>query len=259
MLMDDAPDRILMLDGSQNLRDMGGYHTADGRKLKWRTLFRSGVMTRLTPRAAERVRELGIVAIVDLRANAERNRHPTTWHEGTDVQYHARDYEISMGEFAKMVATGTLDRRGMDQVIETAYRELPYEQAGAFKKLFRLLATGLTPLLFNCTAGKDRTGIAAALILYALGVSRETIEQDYALTNHAMDKLLSILIADPHFAGLNAIPQENYLPLLRADPAYLAVAFSEIERTSGGMRPYLDQVLGVSETDIAALKDVLLE
>src|SRR5690606_24218172 len=82
--------RILPVDGAQNLRDMGGYHTADGRMVKWRTLYRSGVMARLAPESADSIRQLGIVAICDLRANEERERNPTQWHQGTGTRYHSR-------------------------------------------------------------------------------------------------------------------------------------------------------------------------
>lgn len=251
-------ERILPVDGAQNLRDMGGYHTTDGRMVKWRTLYRSGVMARLAPEGAESIRQLGIVAICDLRANDERERNPTQWHEGTETRYHSRDYEISLGELDKMVRSGELRTADVSQMIQAAYKELPFEQAQSYRKLFGLLAGGELPLLFNCTAGKDRTGIAAALILFALGVSRETIEQDYELTDHAIDRLLTILVSDPRYSKLQSTPKEVFLPLLRADPAYLALAFSEIERKSGGMFPYLEEVLGVGEREIAAMREHLL-
>jgi protein-tyrosine phosphatase len=94
--------------------------------------------------------------------------------------------------------------------------------------------------------------------LFALGVPRETIEQDYSLTEHAIDKLMTILSRDSRYARLAALPSEQYLPLLRADPQYLAVAFREIERRHGNVPEYLDAVLGVGRREIAALRDVLL-
>lgn len=251
----DLP-RILAVDGAHNLRDLGGYHTTDGRSVKWRTLYRSGIMARLTPEGAESIRQLGIIAICDLRANDERERHPTEWHHGTDIKYHSRDYEMSLGELDKTARSGELQATDLSLAIEVIYRELPFEQAQSYSKLFHLLASGELPLLFNCTAGKDRTGIAAALILFTLGVSRETIEQDYALTDHAIDALQAIVMGDPRFTNIHST--NILLPLLRADPAYLAVAFSEIERKRGGILPYLDQMLGVGYRQIGAIREALL-
>jgi protein-tyrosine phosphatase len=125
--------------------------------------------------------------------------------------------------------------------------------------LFRLLVQGRVPLLFNCTAGKDRTGIAAALILYSLGVPRPTIEHDYALTEREIEKLLGILLADPRYAPLAGLPREIYLPLFRADPRYLAIAFHEMEQRHGSIDGYLQTELGVGPEQLAALRELLLQ
>jgi protein-tyrosine phosphatase len=250
--------RVLPIAGSHNLRDMGGYETVDGRKVKWGRLYRSGVMAQLTAADREEFRRLGVVAIYDLRTRKERARRPTDWHHGDDIDYFSREYEMSTGALDRIIAKGALVRDEFMRVIHNAYRHLPFEQAESYRELFRLLVDGRVPLLFNCTAGKDRTGIAAALILYALGVPRHTIDHDYSLTELAMDKLEAILFGDPRYAPLAKLPREQYLPMLRADPDYLTIAFREIERRHGSIAMYLDTVLGVGAREIEALRENLL-
>jgi protein-tyrosine phosphatase len=259
MQTDGAPvTRILPIVGSHNLRDMGGYQTGDGRRVKWRTLFRSGVMAGLTEADRGEFCHLGVAAIYDLRANHERERRPTQWHVGGDIEYYSRDHELSVGALDELIAHGEPLAHTFTDLIHAAYREFPYEQADSLRELFRLLIAGRVPLLFNCTAGKDRTGVAAALILFALGVPRETIDLDYALTDLSIDKLLAVLSCDSRYGRLASLPREHVLPLLRADPEYLAVAFREIERRHGNLHAYLDAILGVGKHEIAALRDVLL-
>ena len=255
---DPSRSRFLSITGSHNLRDMGGYLADDGRHVRWLTLFRSGVMDRISDSDCAKIRRLGLAVIYDLRANHERARHPTRWHESDSIEYHSRDYEQSVGALDDLITLGGVGADAFTGLILEAYRELPFEQADSYRELFRLLIAGNVPLLFNCTAGKDRTGIAAALILSALGVSRETIELDYSLTDLVLDKLTAILTRDPRYAKLGARPREHYLPLLRADPEYLTVAFEEIERRHGTVTQYLDDVLGVGERETAALRDLLL-
>jgi protein-tyrosine phosphatase len=251
-------ERFIPIPGSHNLRDMGGYRTEDGRELKWGTLFRSGVMARLSDADRVEFRRLGISVIFDLRANHERARRPTQWHHGQETQYYSRDYEMSAGALDEMLRKGSFAPEDATRVVHDAYRVLPFEQAASYRELLRLLVAGRVPLLFNCTAGKDRTGIAAALILFAVGVPRQTIEHDYSLTDLALAGLTDILLADPRYATLAKLPQEQYSPLLKADPDYLAVAFKEIESRHGGLPRYLEAVLGVGLKEIKALREVLL-
>jgi protein-tyrosine phosphatase len=250
--------RVVPIAGSHNLRDMGGYRTAGGRETRWGVLFRSGVMAQLSEQDRADFRSLGIVAIYDLRATHERERRPTEWHHGENIDYHSRDYTLSVGALDGLLRKGDVAAESLLRVIHDAYRELPFEQAESYRELFRLLVAGRVPLLFNCTAGKDRTGIAAALILLVLGVPRETIEHDYALTELAMDKLVKVLLNDPRYAPLAALPQQRYLPILRADPSYLAIAFEAIEARHGSVAAYLETVLGVGPSETEALRRVLL-
>lgn len=146
--------RLIPLEGGRNFRDLGGYLTSDGRRVKWRKLFRSGSMAGLTAADYGSLSSLSIKIVCDLRT--------------------AQEIEAEL-------STPKMARAAMIQ----GYRRLPFEQVPAHRELFRRLAAGDVPLVFNCSAGKDRAGTAAALILSALGVLRDALgitdEVSYAI------------------------------------------------------------------------------
>jgi protein-tyrosine phosphatase len=238
---------------------MGGYTAQDGRRLKWHVLYRSGVMAKLSEADIRAFRELGITAICDLRTQHERNRRPTLWHEGTDILYYSRDYDLSVGDLEGMLKTGMIAHDSMEKVIHAVYRRLPIEQAAGYRAMFQLLLEGRVPFLFNCTAGKDRTGVGAALLLHALGMDRAVIDEDYAMTELVIDKLERLLLGDPRYARLADAPRGEYLPLLTANPAYLTIAFAEIESRYGTMQAYFQEALGVGPAEVDKLQELLLE
>src|SRR6201996_6550430 len=113
----ESDKRMVPISGRHNMRDMGGYKTTDGRAVRWRTLYRSGVMAQLTAADQQEFRRLGIVTIYDLRANHERARRPTVWHQGEDIEYRSRDYEMSVGALDDLIAKGALAEGALMQVI----------------------------------------------------------------------------------------------------------------------------------------------
>jgi protein-tyrosine phosphatase len=253
------PSRVLRIANCHNLRDMGGYLASGGQRVRWRTLYRSGLMTGLADIAVRELSGLGIVTICDLRGSDERRRRPMEWRHSLEIDYWCRDYNLSLGNLQEIARRGTLAPGEMMAIIHEVYRQLPYEQAPSYREIFRRLTAGRVPLLFNCSAGKDRTGIAAALVLSALGVSRETIAEDYCLTDHALERLIDIFLEDPRHAGFATVPRELYLPMLRADAAYLDIMFDEIEARHGSVESYLHDVLEIGEQGIAVLREHLLE
>jgi len=260
-VLDDplAVPRALPVEGGHNLRDMGGYLTRGGKRVKWGVLYRSGAISNLTSSSREAMRRLGIVAICDLRTPHERDRMPMDWHVGQDVGYHACELGISIGNLQRFIAQGGHRPGAMRDAMHGIYRNLPFEQAKGYRQLFHLLSTGHVPLLFNCSAGKDRTGLAAALILYALDVPRETIEHDYTLTNQVIGELETMMRRDSGYAGLATLPREEYLPLLDAHPEYLSIAFDAIAQKHGSIGQYLHGELGVGAAELEKIRALLLE
>jgi len=257
-LRQPLPDsrRLIALERGINLRDFGGYPTETGRFVREAMLYRSGTMAYTHEEDRRALRALGLAAIVDLRRDSERSLEPADWHEGLDVDYWCRDYKESSG----ILKTGgsMFDASSAEAIAAMAdvYRAIPYDHAPSFAELFRKLAAGRVPLLVHCAAGKDRTGVAAALVLEALGVSRKLVVEDYLITNRHID-----------FAHLFAMRQKSELfaramkkpskPLFDADTRYIEAMFEQIEGRHGSVAGYLADVLQVGRSDIADMRESL--
>lgn len=260
--LDAAPPwaaRLLPLQGARNFRDLGGYRTADGRSVRWGKLFRSGSMAELTPADCDYLGGLGIRFVCDLRTTDERAAAPCAWTERAGTIHWSRDYLTSFGDLrgllrADLPPTVTAVRT----VMQAAYRQLPFEQAPAYRELFKRLHQGELPMIFNCTAGKDRTGIAAALILSALGVDREQIVEDYGLSNQLLDPLRHA--GNPNKKSLlGRLSPEVLQSIMGTHPDYLRSAFVAIEERHGKLERYLSEALGVGEDELACIRRELLE
>lgn len=257
----DPAARLVAIEGARNLRDIGGYPTADGRSVRWRKVFRGGHPAAIRPDQHQQFRQLGLATILDLRTNDERARQPYPPALLDGVDYRWRDYRHSDSDLLARLRTATVSADEVREGILKSYRALPYEQAEGVGMLFRLLADGATPLLVNCTAGKDRTGTAIALLLLALGVSRADVVDDYTLTERLEPpaSTLRALAPDGPYAFLLDIDPEIWRPMMRADAGYLDAQLEGLERAHGSIEKYLADEHGVTEERLACLRDRLLE
>ena len=233
-------ERLLPLQGGRNFRDLGGYRTTDGRLVKWGKVYRSGTMANLTDDDYAFLSRLGIRVICDFRANDEREREPTVWKTtGAKVDYHTRDYKAESSLTAAF-SGGMPTAATMQAAMTHFYGDLAYEHADSYRTMFKALTAGEIPLAFNCSAGKDRTGVAAALLLTLLGVPRDTVIADYALSERLVDYEAQYAKSNaskrPDKAGpydsLAKMPAHVRAPLLRSDPAYI-LRRARIDRTEG--------------------------
>lgn len=250
--------RVISLEGGRNFRDLGGYRTLDGRRVKWGKLYRSGSMARLTPADYERLSKLAIKTICDLRTLQERTAEPNRWCEVANIGYWARDHSDSFGELRKVIVSGVSTAERARAAMIEGYRRLPFEQAPAHQALFSRLAAGEVPLAFNCAAGKDRAGTAAALILSALGVPRETVVDDYVLTNRVVD-LEAIFMDRRRRNELTDQSRGVVTAILKADPSYLHAALDAVEEKHGSIAAYLRDALGITEEALFTMRQSLLE
>lgn len=147
-----------------------------------------------------------------------------------------------------------------------SYRMLPYRFIRQYTDMFRTLASGDVPLVISCAAGKDRTGLAAALLLASLDVSRDQIMDDYALTNGAIDLEKDLFERPAGSLGLGGdyellvrASRQDRAPLMDADPVYLQAAFEEIERKDGSIDVYLQNNLGLDQAALDSIRRHLLE
>ena len=254
----NSATRLLPISGSHNFRDMGGYAAADGRHVRHGMLYRSGSMAMIAPEDYPRLHDLGIVNICDFRTNDERIRAPTVWHQGQDITLLSQDYTHLSGVLSAMLQDATSDRQRVRDAMHDIYTRFPEEQQANYRTLFARLTAGVVPLVFNCSAGKDRTGLAAALILSALGVAENDIFDDYLQTNATIDGLAAMLSQAPDYGAWVAEKREVIEPLLRAESEYLETAFDAIIRSHGSIPAYLDRALGVDERQTERLRELLL-
>jgi len=181
--------RVLPLEGGRNFRDLGGYSAEDGRSVRWGLLFRSGAMTQLTPSDYEYLAPLGIRVICDFRTTGEREDEPTIWQAEPAPRFMNWDGVIPYDELPLNAALRSQNatQEMIHEAMAGLYRAIPYVYSDRYRDLFLVLGSGEAPLAFHCSAGKDRAGIAAALLLTALGVPRETVIDDYALSDTVVD------------------------------------------------------------------------
>lgn len=257
--------RVLPLAGACNLRDFGAYATSDGRLVRARRLFRSGALSRLSPAALEQLHELGIRTVCDLRRTSERARQPNPafgegvrcvdWDTSRETSP-IRDPQFAVSETIEAARAAMIDM----------YRRMPFRMRGRLAGAFGALSqTSDGGFLVHCAAGKDRTGVAVALILAALGVPRETIVADYVLTNTAVDLRERLLGSQRSGLGLAesaepilALAETARTAVLDAHPSYITATFDEIDTRCGSVEQYLRTELDVDTDQVEQLREAWL-
>jgi len=252
-----VPQRLLPLQGGRNFRDLGGYEAHDGRRVRWGQVFRSGSLAGLTAADWEGLQARGVRVLCDLRTNMERQHEPFPWAQAPGISYFARDYNSSFGELRRLMSAGLPSGAVVREAMINSYRQLPFEQAPSYRRLFTHLAANEIPMVFNCSAGKDRAGTAAALLLGALGIPRETIVEDFELTN-SVGRLREVL-GRTTGSLLSMLPGEVADAILGADPDYIAAALGSVEERHGSIEGYLDQVLEIDAAALERIRGNLLE
>ena len=230
----DLPARTIALSGASNFRDLGGYTGHGGRSLKWRHLFRADHLAALTPDDLARLGALGITRSADFRGATERAAQA---YALPGIATHTPDIEPTLIQQALIQQGDSLTTTQAVRLMHDTYRSFVTDNAPRFAQLFALLLDSDAPIVFHCTAGKDRTGFAAALILLALGVRRDVVMQDYLLTNTLYR----------HPAGLGGVAPDEVLQVLwRVQEDFLETALHGVEVEYGGIESYLERVLGIN-------------
>jgi len=249
---------VLPLEGGVNFRDLGGYQTSDGRIVRRGMLFRSGSMAGLTPADQDYLRALKIQVIADFRSTDERSREPTRWPEGGVAPRRLeRDYELEFGEVIAVMRNAPT-RDAARNAFAGFYRKLPKQFAAQYRQMFDELLAGNAPLAFNCSAGKDRTGVAAALLLTALGVPRESVMEDYLLSNrYYKPKPVSAGGADdPTMRMFSRLPPDVIEVFMGVDSSYLEAAFAGMADEFGTVEKYMESGLGLDASDREKLRQL---
>ncbi len=247
------PRRIIGLAAVHNFRDLGGYPTSSGQTTKWRTLFRSDGLHRL--RDAEdmaQVQQLGLRAVIDLRTEREQREQGIFPTEEIAVDFH----HLSIVD----VTWSDTETPEFDDEVEFlvwGYRDMLEIGSGRFADAMNVLAQANSlPAVFHCAAGKDRTGVLAALLLSSIGVDDAHICADYGLTQDAMQRTIAwARIHRPEMAERYASIPQAYLA---ADPRAMQRILSELAQQHGSVRNYVREI-GVADATVEALANLLLE
>lgn len=255
--------RVLDLEGGRNFRDLGGYRTEDGQQVKWQTVYRSGTPANLTEADFKKLSALGIRSFCDFRANEERESEPNAYvAANSDVDYWTRDYRMDTGDLMAVLGGPDASAEKSRATMTGFYRTLAEDHAESYRAMFRQLAAGQVPLAFNCSAGKDRTGVAAALILTLLGVPRETVVADYALSDDVVDyrkEMAESAKKNPAYSALTQLPWETVEPLLASDPVYIEAALEAMTEKYGSVDAFIEKELQVTPAMKERIRANLLE
>jgi protein-tyrosine phosphatase len=256
--------RHVALEGADNVRDLGGYRTADGMLVSVGTLLRGDGLHRLTPVDVESLS--GLRTVIDFRTAGEvLNLGPDRLPLGAvSVSYPVSGGDLS--EVFDLVASGEVRRQRRllgdgraSEFMAGIYRSFISDDRlrETFAAAIALVSEGHGPVLFHCTSGKDRTGWMAAVILLALGVPLGDVMADYLASNDCLRTPYQRLRNDLVKAGLLLEP-ELLRPVMEVSPGYLYAAFHEAERRYGSFESFLLRGAGIDAARRAALCAVLL-
>jgi protein-tyrosine phosphatase len=253
-------ERLVSLEGSSNFRDLGGYPVAGGGRTRWGQVFRSDALHALTVEDLATVGRLGLRVVYDLRAEHERDRAPSVPLPEDDPRRVALSIGGNAGqsrEITEWILEGGIDAIDDDFLVET-YQQMAVRDAGTFAELL----TGLTapdglPALFHCTAGKDRTGMTAALLLSVLGVDETTILDDYELsTTLWTDRRVERMRPRFEEAGLDIA---RFRSLFAAPRVAMASLLARLHEQHGTVEQYLLDAGGIDPDVVPELRRLLVQ
>jgi len=255
-------DPFVPTEGIHNLRDYGGYRAADGALVKTGLLFRSGQHMDASDADLETLHRLDIRTIIDLRGESERAGFPCRRHSDFTAAVIAFDGETSNSP-PHEGGGGRLDmtaRKARERMI-AVYTRMPDNPAmiEMFSRYFDALATREGGSLVHCFAGKDRTGIAASLLLHVLGVHHDDVVAEFLRTNEAPTRTIlerqSLPRMEQHYGSIEPDALRNLMGVL---PEYIETYWTKVTREHGSIDAYLADTLGVDETRKTQLKERLL-
>ena len=260
--------RLLPLEGGSNFRDMGGYPTVDGRTVKRGLLFRSGAMTGLTQEDQNYLEQFGFAAVMDLRSSEEIDLYPNHWASNADVDYLSVPYSIL--ELMAQVAEES-ESLADTQDYSAMYLTMTDMLKPQLKTYFDALLNEQTPMVVNCSAGQDRTGVTSALLLSVLGVDEDLVIEDYLLSTDFRRPLVESGDVDlEEAAKTNAFAavmleygegqdtsRANPLVTAQGKP-FLRFTLDTLTARYGSIEAFLTKELGLGSADLQRLRDLYL-
>ena len=232
--MSDFPARHFNLQGASNFRDLGGYATRDGHRVRWRQIFRSNHLGHLTASDVEVVRGLGVRSAFDFRGVEERAAAECVIEE---IAVHSLPIEPTVvAALRARLQARALSSADALEIMRESYRNYVRQNTHSFRELFAHLLEDRAPLVIHCTAGKDRTGFACALLLQALGVPADVIAEDYLLTNRFYRR-------DPNSSP--DLPDDVRQAIGSVEASFLAAGLDTVRADYGDLENYFRNGLGL--------------
>jgi protein-tyrosine phosphatase len=244
-----ATPHVVPLQGTSNFRDVGGYLTEDGRRVRRGVVYRSSGTDTLTVADARLIKRLGIRVFCDLRDAPER--HPRL--PGVNLPR----IVIWPDEPRQPMQLGSA--AAADRMIREGYAQMPEAYAPQIGDIFRMIARGDVPLAFNCSAGKDRTGFTAAVLLRTLGVPRETVMADFLASNRLYRPTAADLRSGPAAWAATGADPATVAVLMGVNGAWLDAAFAAIDQRYGSLNGYLRDGLRLTPQELAMIRRRMLE
>lgn len=249
-------ERTVALPGGVNFRDLGGYRTADGRAVRWGQVYRAGSLAELSDDDVAALGALGLRLVCDLRSPDEVARRPDRLPPGASY-----DHRPIVGEVGRLRRVVTLYRKRhrVQELLEEVYRVMLDQNSATFAAVLRLAADPANrPLVIHCTAGKDRTGLVAALLLLALGVPEETVVADYTLSNLAFEVLAGRMRPEMSRLYSFGFGEVQLRPFLLAEARTLRGALAYLRHRYGSLDWYFQRA-GLDDVVVERLRAELLE
>lgn len=256
--------RLLNFEGIHNFRDLGGYETRDGRQVRWGSLYRSGTLAGATDADLQELGKLHLSTLIDFRSAAEKTEEPNRLPEPpgfavVDIPLLDEGNSAMREEIMARIDSGDFDGFDPDRIMLTANQQFAVQFTPQYRRFMQtVLEAEGEPVVWHCTAGKDRTGFASAILLRLLGVPQDIVMQDYlASRQHALEARRSQLLLLRLFKGGDAADKLGIL--LGVERDWLQAAFEAIDNHWGGFDRYVSEGLQLDASDVAQLRSALLE
>jgi protein-tyrosine phosphatase len=241
----EVADRSLHLASAPNFRDLGGYRTSDGRWVRMGLAYRSDQLDRLNDADLAQVARLAPALVVDLRTAAERQKGPDRLPAGAEPL--VADVAADAPPGSGLGKVSNPDAASDFLAAATRGFVTLHSARSAYGLLLTRVATTPGPAVYHCTAGKDRTGWASAVLLTLLGVPRETVMADYLASNdYLVEKNRALFAASPTMTAI--------APVFWVKASYLEGAFEEVDRRYGSFDAYVREGLGLDAAAVARLR-----
>ena len=257
--------RVIDLEGTMNTRDIGGYPAEQLRAIRPGQIIRSERLSRLTESDFQRLEAIGVKTIIDLRTDDELADEPTEWQGDHPPRFHHipvvdEDHDWFRSQHRMMKRGYFSSEQSLEHMAE-GYRVFAQEGAESYEQMMEIvLDESNWPILIHCSAGKDRSGIAIALIMEAVGVDRDIIMKDYLFTNAIgrSERKAELLARESTRSSRRGPSAEAWYPLVGVQAEMLEAFYASVDESYGSIDAYLDE-LGVDSAARAALVASLTE